>query len=166
MLRDLGSRDTEFMDTIKYIRRKVLEIAKISTEDFTMIPMQGSGTFSIEASIMTLLPRTGAKLLVAYTGSYGKRITEIAAYSGIETVCICYFKQFLDNFSVLYFLITPGNPQFCSVYTGYKMGTLARNEITLFMPVFYFYTPWKCQKTKGFLTFSGGLEIGHWRKKG
>ena len=90
MLRDLGSRDIEFMDIVKYIRRKVLEVAKISAEDFTMIPMQGSGTFAIEASIMTLLPRTGSKLLVAYTGSYGKRITEIAAYSGIETVCIFY----------------------------------------------------------------------------
>lgn len=90
MLRDLGSRDIEFMDTVKYIRRKVLEVAKISAEDFSMIPMQGSGTFAIEASIMTLLPRTGGKLLVAYTGSYGKRITEIAAYSGIETVCIFY----------------------------------------------------------------------------
>ena len=30
----------------------------------------------------------------------------------------------------------------------------------------YFYTPWKRQKTKGFLTFLGGIEIGHWREKG
>ena len=26
----------------------------------------------------------------------------------------------------------------------------------------HFYTPWKCQKTSGFLAFSGGIEIDHW----
>ena len=30
----------------------------------------------------------------------------------------------------------------------------------------HFYTPWKRQKTKGFLTFSGGIEMRHWREKG
>ena len=35
-------------------------------------------------------------------------------------------------------------------------------EVTNFMPIFYFYIPWKCQKIKGFLTFSGGIEMKHW----
>ena len=30
----------------------------------------------------------------------------------------------------------------------------------------HFYTPWKLQKTKGFLTFSGGIEMEHWSKMG
>ena len=30
-----------------------------------------------------------------------------------------------------------------------------------FSPVSHFYTPWKRQKTKGFLTYSGGIEM--WR---
>ena len=30
----------------------------------------------------------------------------------------------------------------------------------------HFYTPWKCQKTKGFLKFSGGKEMGDLREKG
>ena len=30
----------------------------------------------------------------------------------------------------------------------------------------YFYTPWKRQKTFGFLTISWGIEIGRCRKKG
>ena len=34
------------------------------------------------------------------------------------------------------------------------------------MPVFHFYTPWKRQKTSGFLTFSGGIEMEHWRQNG
>ena len=30
----------------------------------------------------------------------------------------------------------------------------------------YFYTPWKRQKTKDFLTFSGSVEIENWSEKG
>lgn len=88
MIRDLGSRDFEFMATIKEIRTKILDIAGISREEFTMVPMQGSGTFAIEAVIMTMVPKENGKLLVAYTGSYGKRMVEIAQYSNIETVVV------------------------------------------------------------------------------
>ena len=34
--------------------------------------------------------------------------------------------------------------------------------LTHFSPVSHFYAPWKRQKTKGFLTFSGGIEMWHW----
>ena len=40
------------------------------------------------------------------------------------------------------------------------------NLTTHFSPMFHFYTPWKRQKTKGFLTFLGGTEIEHWAKIG
>ena len=30
----------------------------------------------------------------------------------------------------------------------------------------YFYTPWKRQKSKGFLMFSGGIEMEDWAKMG
>ena len=33
-----------------------------------------------------------------------------------------------------------------------------------FSPMSHFYTPWKRQKTYGFLTFSGGIEMWHWTK--
>ena len=35
-----------------------------------------------------------------------------------------------------------------------------------FTPMFHYYTPGKCQKTRGFLTFSGGKEMKHWHKIG
>ena len=34
--------------------------------------------------------------------------------------------------------------------------------LTHFRLIFHFYTPWKSQKTKGFLTFSWGIEIIYW----
>ena len=39
-------------------------------------------------------------------------------------------------------------------------------RLTHFSPVSHFYTPWKRQKTKGFLTFSWGIEMWHWTKIG
>ena len=39
-------------------------------------------------------------------------------------------------------------------------------HFTHFSPMFYFYTPWKRQKTFGFQMFSGGIEMGHWAKLG
>ena len=38
--------------------------------------------------------------------------------------------------------------------------------LTHFRPVSHFYTPRKRQKIKGFLTFSGGIEMLHWTKMG
>ena len=38
--------------------------------------------------------------------------------------------------------------------------------LTHFSPVSHFYTPWKHQKTFGFLTFSGSIEMWHWIKMG
>ena len=35
-----------------------------------------------------------------------------------------------------------------------------------FSPVSDFCTPWKRQKTFGFLTFSGGIEMWHWTEMG
>ena len=32
--------------------------------------------------------------------------------------------------------------------------------------MFHFYTPWKHQKTSGFLMFSGGIEVEQWLKMG
>ena len=32
--------------------------------------------------------------------------------------------------------------------------------------MFHFYTPWKHQKTGGFLMFPGGIAVEHWLKMG
>ena len=42
----------------------------------------------------------------------------------------------------------------------------AENAFSLFSLVSHFYTPWKHQKTFGFLTFSDGIEMWHWTKMG
>ena len=39
-------------------------------------------------------------------------------------------------------------------------------QLTHFLPLVYFYTPWKHQKTFCFLMFSGGIERDQWHKNG
>ena len=45
------------------------------------IPIQGSGSFAVEAMIANQVPRDG-KLLNLVNGAYGHRISEICSYLG------------------------------------------------------------------------------------
>ena len=49
---------------------------------------------------------------------------------------------------------------------GLICGSLNPAASTHFNPMFHFYTPWKRQKAKGFLTFSRGIEMEDWAKMG
>ncbi|KAI8784337.1 2-aminoethylphosphonate--pyruvate transaminase [Biomphalaria glabrata] len=93
MLRDVGSRDKEFIECIKFIRSKILEIAGVSQKDFCCIPIQGSGTFAVDASFQTVLPRQGAKALIIENGAYGKRMSKICAAAGIS----CDVQSFRED---------------------------------------------------------------------
>jgi 2-aminoethylphosphonate-pyruvate transaminase len=84
MLRDPGSRDPEFIKLVQDIRTKLLGLAGVSQETgYETIPMQGSGTFGIEAVISSVIPRDG-KLLVIINGAYGERIVEMARRHAIQ----------------------------------------------------------------------------------
>jgi 2-aminoethylphosphonate-pyruvate transaminase len=77
MLRDLGSRDTAFIAAVRDVRARLVAMAGDPTGAFAAIPMQGSGTFSIEAVLASAFPPEG-RLLVLVNGAYGRRIATIA----------------------------------------------------------------------------------------
>ncbi|MEE8408928.1 MAG: 2-aminoethylphosphonate--pyruvate transaminase [Myxococcota bacterium] len=87
MLRDLGSRDSTFVEIVAEIRDRLLRLAQVTTETVThtAIPMQGSGTFAIESVVASCLPPNG-KLLTLVNGAYGRRIADIADMLGIDHV--------------------------------------------------------------------------------
>ena len=87
MLRDLGSRDFEFIQVIKDVRQKLLEVGQVDAGEYTTIPMQGSGTFSLEAVVASTVPPAG-KLLVVINGAYGKRIAKIASMLKVNTATL------------------------------------------------------------------------------
>ena len=87
MLRDAGSRDPGFIDTVHSIRQRLLQVASVSPEEYTAVLVQGSGTFGIESVIGSAVPRDG-KLLVVANGAYGERIARIAAVLAIPATVL------------------------------------------------------------------------------
>jgi len=91
MLRDVGSRDREFIETVREIRERLLAIGGSASPrsggEHECVLMQGSGTFAIESVISSAIPRDG-KLLVLVNGAYGRRIVQMARIHGIETETI------------------------------------------------------------------------------
>ena len=92
MLRDLGSRDIEFIGLVKDIRHKLVELGQASLDEYTTVLMQGSGTFGLEAVVSSTVPTDG-KLLVIINGAYGKRLAKIASVLKIQTLTLEYSEN-------------------------------------------------------------------------
>ena len=86
MLRDWGSRDGSFVELNTRVRSRIVDVAGVGG-DFVCVPVQGSGTFAIEAAIGTLVPRDG-KLLIVVNGAYGRRMARICDVIGRDHVVI------------------------------------------------------------------------------
>ena len=78
MLHDWGSRDAEFIKMNARVRERLVELAG-GQGTHVCVPLQGSGTFIIEAMIGTLVPRSG-KLAVLVNGAYGARMVRMCEY--------------------------------------------------------------------------------------
>lgn len=75
MLRDWGSWDDDFRAMTRQLRSELLTIIADTRGEFECVPMQGSGTFVVEAMLGTLLPKD-SKALVLVNGAYGKRVVQ------------------------------------------------------------------------------------------
>jgi len=78
MLHDWGSRDQTFIAINRRMRERLVELAG-GEGTHVCVPMQGSGTFAVEAMLGSFLPATG-KLLILVNGAYGKRMVRICDY--------------------------------------------------------------------------------------
>jgi len=79
MVRDWGSRDTDFIDMTARVCRRIEDIADVSEGSHVCVPLQGSGTFAVEAAVTSLIPPDG-KVLILVNGAYGHRISKICEY--------------------------------------------------------------------------------------
>ncbi|MDF5955202.1 2-aminoethylphosphonate--pyruvate transaminase [Pseudomonas aeruginosa] len=75
MMVDWGSWDSDFNELTASVCQRLLKIVG-GEGSHTCVPLQGSGTFAVEAAIGTLVPRDG-KVLVLINGAYGKRLAKI-----------------------------------------------------------------------------------------
>ncbi|MAO56607.1 MAG: 2-aminoethylphosphonate--pyruvate transaminase [Rhodospirillaceae bacterium] len=80
MMHDWGSRDQSFIDANATVRAALLKIAN-AEGSHVCVPLQGSGTFVVEATLGTLIPRDG-KALILINGAYGTRMGKILDYAG------------------------------------------------------------------------------------
>jgi len=78
MLRDWGSWDSAFNEITGSICRDLVEVVH-GGDEYACVPLQGSGTFAVEAAIGNLVPRAG-RVLVPNNGAYCARIVKICRY--------------------------------------------------------------------------------------
>lgn len=83
MLKDWGSWDADFNALTARVRQGLLQIIH-AQHSHVVVPLQGSGTFSVEAAVATVVPRDG-HLLVLDNGAYCKRLGKVATLMGRRT---------------------------------------------------------------------------------
>ena len=89
-------------------------------------------------------------LIILWAGAYKRvRFNKIRVVLNTAVINWCYiYNHVLRNIA---------NDVICirEIFSEFR-------SLTQFRPMFPFYNPWKHQKTKGFLVFSGGIKWEHW----
>ncbi|MEX0283760.1 MAG: 2-aminoethylphosphonate--pyruvate transaminase [Paracoccaceae bacterium] len=87
MMRDWGSWDGDFRAMTAELRQLLLALLGPGQGDYDCVPVQGSGTFVVEAMLASFVPRDG-KVLALCNGAYGKRAVETLTYLGRDHTVI------------------------------------------------------------------------------
>lgn len=82
MLFDHCTWDDDYKGVTQKIRSQLLKLAHVSEKEYTVVLMQGSGTFGVESVLSSVVGDT-EKLLIVANGAYGERMEDIAKHSKI-----------------------------------------------------------------------------------
>jgi 2-aminoethylphosphonate-pyruvate transaminase len=94
MLRDWGSWDADFNALTARVRGQLLDVLH-GQDTHVVVPLQGSGTFSVEAAVATLVPRDG-HVLILDNGAYCQRAFKLTMLMGRR----CSFQAFAEDQAV------------------------------------------------------------------
>ena len=83
-LHDYGSRDSHFIAVNRRMRDALVDIVS-GRGSHVSVPLQGSGTFVVEAMLGSFVPRDG-KVLILVNGAYGTRMAKICRVMSREVV--------------------------------------------------------------------------------
>lgn len=83
MMADHCTWDDDYKQITQKIRAKLLELAHVSEKDYTVVLMQGSGSFGVE-SILTSAVGEDDTLLIIANGAYGERMADIAEHAKLN----------------------------------------------------------------------------------
>jgi 2-aminoethylphosphonate-pyruvate transaminase len=91
MLKDWGSWDADFNAITARLRGRLLDIVD-GHDTHVVVPLQGSGTFSVEAAVATLVPRDG-HVLVPDNGAYCKRAGKLTQMMGRKAAVLPFAED-------------------------------------------------------------------------
>ena len=91
MLRDMGSRDSEFIEIVRDVRRRLVALCA-EPDEYTAVLMPGSGTYGVEATLSSVIPPEG-KLLLLINGAYGERMHKIANVQHIQHKALSFAEN-------------------------------------------------------------------------
>jgi 2-aminoethylphosphonate-pyruvate transaminase len=91
MLKDWGSWDADFNAVTMRLRRRLLDIVH-GQDSHVVVPLQGSGTFSVEAAVATVVPRDG-HVLVLDNGAYCKRAAKLTQMMGRKASSLVFAED-------------------------------------------------------------------------
>ena len=91
MLRDWGSWDSDFIAITARVRQSLLDIVH-GQDSHVVVPLQGSGTFSVEAAVATVVPPDG-HVLVLDNGAYCKRAAKLTHLMGRRTTVVPFAED-------------------------------------------------------------------------
>ncbi len=83
MLKDWGSWDADFNALTAQLRSRLLDVVH-GHDGHVVVPLQGSGTFSVEAAVATVVPpgERGGHVLILDNGAYCKRAARLTQMMG------------------------------------------------------------------------------------
>ena len=82
MLTDYGSWDEDFNKITNKIQKKLIKVVN-GDKTFCCTPLQGSGSFGVEAMLINYINKN-EKILILINGAYGERIAKICKYHKIK----------------------------------------------------------------------------------
>ena len=91
MLHDWGSWDADFIAVTASVRQRLLDTVH-GHGTHVVVPLQGSGTFSVEAAVATLVPRDG-HVLVLDNGAYCKRAGKLTQMMGRRVSTLAFAED-------------------------------------------------------------------------
>ncbi|TKD25219.1 2-aminoethylphosphonate--pyruvate transaminase [Rhodobacter capsulatus] len=87
MLRDWGSWDDDFRAMTRQLRADLVALLGDGREAYDCVPMQGSGSYLVEAMLGSFVPWHG-KVLVLANGAYGQRAAQALDVMGLAFTVI------------------------------------------------------------------------------
>lgn len=124
MMSDWCTWDEDYnVGIVEQIRHDLVTLASSRPEEYTAVLIQGSGSFSVEATIGTVV-RTEDRLLIAANGAYGQRMGTIADYYHINHHLMAFSEtqpvnpEAIDEYLTAHPEITHVSVVHCETTTG------------------------------------------------